>query len=136
VDRMQPSPTGGQRDLATGEHRDRTTGRSVAPGAGPATDSGAGLTPAGVIDRVNAAVRAIPEGYVMTYGDIARLLGLKTPRQVGSVLARGSGSTPWHRVVHADGTLVQGLMSEQSRLLRSEGVEVTGGRVDIRRYRW
>jgi alkylated DNA nucleotide flippase Atl1 len=89
-----------------------------------------------VEDRVIAVVRAIPEGYVMTYGDIARRLGLKTPRQVGAVLARGSGSTPWHRVIHADGSLVKGLISEQSRLLRSEGVDVIGGRVKVKQYRW
>jgi alkylated DNA nucleotide flippase Atl1 len=89
-----------------------------------------------VEDRVHAAVRTIPEGYVTTYGDIARRLGLKTPRQVGTVLARGGGHVPWHRVLHADGTLVRGLVEEQASLLRSEGVEVHGDRVDVKHYRW
>lgn len=89
-----------------------------------------------VEDRVVADVRSIPAGFVTTYGDIARRLGLKTPRQVGSVLARGNTELPWHRVVHADGSLVQGLTEEQSRILNSEGVEVSGGRVSLRRFRW
>lgn len=87
-------------------------------------------------ERVYAIVRSIPAGYVMTYGDIAHRLGLRSPRQVGHVLSSGSGSVPWHRVLHADGTLVEGLMAEQSRLLRSEGVSVIRGRVDLRHCRW
>lgn len=91
---------------------------------------------ASVEKRVHADVRSIPAGYVTTYGDTARRLGLRTPRQVGTVLARASVSLPWHRVVHADGSLVDGLGAEQTRLLRSEGVEVRRGRVDLRIYRW
>jgi methylated-DNA-protein-cysteine methyltransferase related protein len=72
----------------------------------------------------------------MTYGDIARRLGLKSARQVGTMLARGSDPIPWHRVLHADGTLVKGMIAEQSRLLRSEGIEVHRGRVNLRQYRW
>jgi alkylated DNA nucleotide flippase Atl1 len=91
----------------------------------------------GSVDRrVVSAVRNIPEGYVTTYGDIARGLGLKSPRQVGAVLARGTASMPWHRVLPANGRLVKGLATEQRRLLRSEGIEVHGGRVDLKRYRW
>ncbi len=89
-----------------------------------------------VEQRVAAAVRAVPEGYVTTYGAIARQLGLKSPRQVGAVLARGSEPMPWHRVLPASGRLVDGLAVEQGRLLRSEGVDVHGGRVDLERYRW
>jgi methylated-DNA-protein-cysteine methyltransferase related protein len=87
-------------------------------------------------ERVAAAVRAVPEGYVTTYGAIARHLGLKSPRQVGAVLARAYEPMPWHRVLPASGRLVPGLAAEQGRLLRAEGVEVREGRVDLTRYRW
>ena len=87
-------------------------------------------------DRIVAAVRSVPEGYVTTYGAIARQLGLKSPRQVGAVLARGSQPMPWHRVLPASGRLVEGLAAEQGRRLRAEGVEVRDGRVDLKRYRW
>jgi alkylated DNA nucleotide flippase Atl1 len=92
--------------------------------------------PRPVEERVIAAVRAVPEGYVTTYGAIARELGLRSARQVGTVLARGGEPMPWHRVLPATGRLVEGLAVEQGRLLRSEGVEVSGGRVDLERYRW
>ncbi len=89
-----------------------------------------------VEDRIVAVVRSVPEGFVTTYGAIARQLGLRSPRQVGAVLARGSQPMPWHRVLPASGRLVEGLAAEQGRLLRAEGVDVSGGRVDLKRYRW
>ena len=53
--------------------------------------------------RVWQIVAAIPEGYVTTYGDVAKLAGSpRAARQVGGVLKRlPEGSTlPWHRVVN------------------------------------
>jgi methylated-DNA-[protein]-cysteine S-methyltransferase len=85
---------------------------------------------------VAEAVRGVPEGYVTTYGAIARDLGLASPRQVGAVLARGREPMPWHRVVPASGRLVPDLATEQGRRLRAEGIEVRSGRVDLGRYRW
>lgn len=92
--------------------------------------------PGPVAEQVAAAVRSVPEGYVTTYGAIARQLGLTSARQVGGVLARASEPMPWHRVLPATGRLVVGLAVEQARLLASEGVDVRGGRVDLERYRW
>ena len=48
-------------------------------------------------------MRAIPEGYVRTFGDIEPA----APRLVGHVLAT-EHDLPWQRVVRADGTLPQG----------------------------
>jgi methylated-DNA-protein-cysteine methyltransferase-like protein len=80
--------------------------------------------------RVVAVLRALGEGEVSTYGDIADVASL--PRQarfVGQVLASHDGDLPWWRVVNAAGRLVPGLEVEQAALLRAEGVEVAGGRV-------
>ena len=80
--------------------------------------------------RILARVRAIPEGFVRTYGDIEP----GAPRLVGHVLARlEDDDVPWHRVVRADGTSAVGLR-QLDRLAR-EGVPVVGGRVDLRRAR-
>jgi methylated-DNA-protein-cysteine methyltransferase-like protein len=86
--------------------------------------------------RVYRAVRAIPSGFVTTYGDIARAVGLRSPRQVGHMLAKGAQPAPWHRVVRADGSLAEAVAPEQSRRLRAEGIDVAGARVDLKRYRW
>ena len=71
-------------------------------------------------------MRAIPEGFVRTYGDIDP----GAPRLVGRVLATTNERLPWHRVVRADGSLAQG--RRQRELLRREGVPMRGSRVDLR----
>ena len=76
-----------------------------------------------------ARVRAIPEGFVRTYGDIYP----SAPRLVGHVLATTTEDLPWHRVVRADGSLAMG--RRQLEQLREEGVPIRGGRVDLRAAR-
>lgn len=80
--------------------------------------------------RILDGVRAIPEGYVRTYGDLEP----GAPRLPGRVLAETDEDVPWHRVVRADGSLSQG--ERQAALLRAEGVPFTdAGRVDLRAAR-
>ena len=80
--------------------------------------------------RILARIRAIPEGFVRTYGDIEP----GAPRLVGRVLATHHGDdVPWHRVVRADGTSAVG--ARQLALLRAEGVPINGDRVDLRTAR-
>ncbi|MBJ7473425.1 MAG: MGMT family protein [Solirubrobacteraceae bacterium] len=82
--------------------------------------------------RILAAVRAIPEGFVRTYGDIAP----RTPRLVGAVLREHGESVPWHRVVRADGSVTQG--ERQLALLRAEDVPLRpdGRKVDLAEARF
>jgi methylated-DNA-protein-cysteine methyltransferase-like protein len=69
-------------------------------------------------------VRAIPPGYVRTYGDLSP----GAPRLAGTVLSRSDErDLPWHRVVRADGSLAKG--ARQRRLLEAEGVPFRGERV-------
>ena len=71
-------------------------------------------------------VRAIPPGFVRTYGDCSP----GSPRVAGAVLAACGDSVPWHRVVRADGSLAKG--ARQRALLDAEGVPFRGERVDLR----
>ena len=81
-------------------------------------------------DRILARVRAIPVGFVQTYGDIDP----GAPRLVGWVLANYAGDDiPWHRVVRADGSAPQG--PRQLSRLAAEGVPLEGEHVDMRRAR-
>ena len=57
-------------------------------------------------------VEAIPPGRVMSYGDIAEYLGEGGPRQVGRVMALWGGGVPWWRVIHADGSLLDGSLTD------------------------
>ncbi len=77
-------------------------------------------------DAILERVRSVPEGTVVTYGDLCP----GAPRRSGAVLAGCSDPTvPWHRVVRADGSLSKG--DRQRRLLEQEGVPFRGGRVDM-----
>jgi alkylated DNA nucleotide flippase Atl1 len=58
--------------------------------------------------RVLDVVDSIPAGSVLSYGDVAELLGEGGPRQVGRVMALWGGGVAWWRVVHADGSLLAG----------------------------
>jgi methylated-DNA-protein-cysteine methyltransferase-like protein len=79
-------------------------------------------------DHILERVRAIPEWFVRTYGDIDP----GAPRLVGLALA-GTDGIPWHRVVRADGSLPKG--AQQRDLLLREGVPMRGARVDLREAR-
>jgi methylated-DNA-protein-cysteine methyltransferase related protein len=77
--------------------------------------------------RILARVRAIPIGFVRTYGDLSP----GAPRVAGAVLHHCDDPTvPWQRVVRADGSLAKG--ERQRRLLEAEGVPFRGSRVDMR----
>lgn len=92
--------------------------------------------------RVWQIVASIPEGYVTTYGDVARLAGSpRAARQVGGVLKRlPEGSTlPWYRVVNRHGaiSLTGPDLQRQPQALLAEGVQVSGsGQIDMQKYRW
>ena len=79
-------------------------------------------------ERIADRVRAIPEGFVRTFGDIDP----RAPRRVGLVLSRTHG-IPWHRVVRADGSLPKGAAQQQLSL--QEGVPMRGERVDLAQAR-
>lgn len=82
-------------------------------------------------DRVYEAVKRIPKGKVMTYGQIAKILGTRDARRVGHALhANGSKDVPCHRVVNRDGRLAPGYAfggpNEQRSRLLDEGVRFSG----------
>ena len=84
---------------------------------------------------VLAAIRAVPHGQVVGYGEIARRAGLPgRARLVARLLADNEDLTlPWHRVLRSDGRIAFPAGSaghrEQCRRLRAEGVDVREGRV-------
>jgi methylated-DNA-protein-cysteine methyltransferase-like protein len=81
--------------------------------------------------RILAAIRAVPEGRVSSYRDIALTAGLPNgARQVARILHSLSEkeSLPWHRIIKANGriALAEGNGRElQIRLLRAEGVKLS-----------
>lgn len=85
-------------------------------------------------DTVQAVVRSIPAGTVMSYGEVAAEAGRPgAARAVGRIMATSDGTLPWWRVVTAAGRLVPGHEAEHRRRLRAEGVTV--GASGVRRMR-
>ena len=80
----------------------------------------------------------IPPGKVMSYGQIAAVMGRpKNARLIGKIMSMQdrSGNHPCHRVVNSAGRTVPG-WTEQRELLEAEGVEFRdNGNVDMRRFR-
>ncbi len=89
--------------------------------------------PSEFADDVLDVVDQIPEGMVMTYGDIAEYLGRGGARGVGSVMARYGSDVPWWRVLRAGGGFPQGLEDEALAHYREEGTPLVRGQVDGRR---
>jgi len=92
--------------------------------------------------RVYEAVRRIPRGRVLTYGQVARRLGSpRAARAVGWALRRLperlGRSVPWHRVVGSGGRLSTRAgpgVEIQRRLLLAEGIRFRAGSVDLTRH--
>jgi methylated-DNA-protein-cysteine methyltransferase-like protein len=94
-------------------------------------------------ERVYRIVRRIPRGRVMTYGQIAYMLGEGyTPRTVGFVMhGADESNTPWHRVINSQGRCSTGRIvlpsDKQQRLLEREGVKFDkSGRCDLETFLW
>lgn len=101
-------------------------------------------------DRVYETVRRVPRGKVVSYGQVARLIG--QPRKARFVgYAMHGNPNPWdctaqagipcHRVVFKDGSLAPGFAfggpDEQRARLAAEGVTfLDDGRVDMRACQW
>lgn len=92
------------------------------------------------ISAVLDVVDSIPAGRVMTYGDVAAVLGSRAARGVGRVMAQHSHEAHWWRVVRASGHTAHGLEEEALGHFRSEGTPLLetadGYRVNLRLARW
>ena len=94
-------------------------------------------------DKVYEYLKTVPAGKVVTYGMIAFAIGHpRASRQVGNALHRNPAPivVPCHRVVNRMGRLAPefafGGSEVQASLLRSEGVGVVDGSVDLNEYLW
>jgi methylated-DNA-protein-cysteine methyltransferase related protein len=94
-------------------------------------------------ERVIEIIKAIPEGKVMTYGQIAREAGSpRAARQVVRALHSMSRKhhLPWHRVVNGKGQIAlqdDESYHEQLFSLESEGIQVgLNGTIDLEKYQY
>lgn len=87
-------------------------------------------------ETIHSVVALIPKGKVMTYSQIAKLVGT-TPRVVGFAMAsnKDTGKVPCHRVIDSQGKLRGygfGGIKVKKQLLEQEGVHfLNGDTVDL-----
>jgi methylated-DNA-protein-cysteine methyltransferase related protein len=94
-------------------------------------------------EKVVEIIKNIPEGKVMTYGQIAKEAGSpRAARQVVRALHSMSRKygLPWHRVVNSKGQIAlqdDESYHEQLFSLESEGVEIgLGGKIELTKYQY
>lgn len=94
-------------------------------------------------ERVYEIVRRIPSGRVMTYGQIAAILGAGyTARTVGFVMhAADTQSVPWQRVINSQGGCSTAKLfypfNLQQKLLEKEGIVFNEkGKCNLETYQW
>jgi methylated-DNA-protein-cysteine methyltransferase-like protein len=93
-------------------------------------------------ERVYVLVRQIPAGRVMTYGQLAIILGEGyTARTVGYVMHASDDGVPWQRVINSQGKCSTGRltipMNLQQELLEAEGVVFNAsGKCDLGKFQW
>lgn len=99
----------------------------------------------GFFDRVYDVVRQVPVGRVVSYGQVAVLVGEpRKARFVGFAMHSSpgvAGGVPCHRVVFKDGSLAPGFAfggpDVQRQMLLDEGVIFTDdGKVDMGICQW
>lgn len=93
-------------------------------------------------ERVIEIIQAIPQGKVMTYGQIAKEAGSpRGARQVVRILHTMSAkhNLPWHRVINIKGEIVipdEEIAYSQRAMLEAEGVFFrSNGLVDLKKSR-
>ena len=90
-------------------------------------------------EQIYALVKEIPYGKVVSYSQIAWMLGRpRSARLVGRSIRCCPQQLPWHRVVMADGTIAGGDYADlRQSMLEEEGVIfLPDGRVDMSACRW
>ena len=89
--------------------------------------------------NVIMALRKIPKGKVTTYSELARFAGSpKACRAIGNIMNRNKEPEkyPCYKVVRADGR-VGGYAKGQEKkisLLRADGIEITDGKIDLKKH--
>ena len=93
-----------------------------------------------MFENIYKFVKTIPVGKIMTYGQVAKILGIKDTRKIGWALhANKSSEVPCHRVLNKEGRLAKNFAFEgeveQQRRLEVEGIVFTKDLyVDLEKY--
>lgn len=101
------------------------------------------LTGDAAAQAVRDVVLAVPPGAVLSYGDVAELAGLSSPRLAARIMSRGlaGDDVAWWRIVRADGSLPDHLQIAAREHYLAEGTPLKDTdahlvQVNMRSARW
>lgn len=100
------------------------------------------IEPSTFRQNVVEIVALIPDGRVLSYGDVATLAGsARAARAVGTILKTANEDLPWHRVINStmavSGSHFDGRPLRQIQLLQAEGHTIGHqGRIHDPTCRW
>ncbi len=97
----------------------------------------------GFVQKVLRVIKKIPHGKVLTYGQVATLVGTpRAARIVGGILFQQGpmSRVPWQRVINSKGgisTYRVGFGDKQKELLEKEGIVFNvQGYMDLKKHQW
>lgn len=95
-----------------------------------------------LFQKIRDIVKQIPEGKVLTYGDVAKIIGITDARKVGwAVYGNRDKNIPCHRVVAKDGSVAEkfslgGWKEQKLRLLEDGVCFISEKVVNLEKCRW
>jgi len=90
--------------------------------------------------KVYDVLRKVPKGKVITYKELAKAVGSKAYRAVGTAMRKNpfAPKVPCHRVINSNGYVgnfsAQGGVRKKIEMLRKEGVIVDNNMIDLKKY--
>lgn len=87
-------------------------------------------------EAVHRLAAMVPAGAVISYKDVAELLGSGGARQAGKAMASAPAGTPWWRIIRSNGSLTEALAEAAEQHWISEGLAVPGRHVNMAKNRW
>ena len=91
-------------------------------------------------ERVWETLYLIPKGKVTSYKEISKKLKTKAYRAVGTAVGKNpyAPECPCHRVINSDGKIGnysgKGGVKTKINLLRKEGIEINGDKIELNKY--
>jgi len=93
-------------------------------------------------EKIYKNLKKVPKGKVITYKELAKSCGSKAYRFVGTCMKENKNpkEIPCYKVVRSDGKIgnysSSGGINGKINLLEKDGIKVSNGRVDLKRYGW
>ena len=90
--------------------------------------------------KIYEKLKEVPKGKVISYKELAKAVGSKAYRAVGSAMRKNpfAPKVPCHRVINSNGYVgnfsAKGGTKAKIRLLTKEGVKIKNNRIDLKKY--